>query len=326
MCLLVNQKATSPALSDEWLKDFYASNSDGVGVMYADGGTLIIEKALPSSEKAFIKFYRKHIQGKACAYHLRMRTHGNTDLENCHPYQVLNQSEHGLDLWLMHNGILHTGNKADTTKSDTWHYIRDYLRPMLAANPDFAFHPSFAEIVGEHIGDSNKFVLMDNQGRSATINEKAGVYWAGLWLSNTYAWSASASALDKPYEDVELAKAHAGEQPVKYDPLKTPLSSYYGNDPVGYPDEMYDEIESFIQEMEIEGLAVASQVSYNAILDFIDGFGYESFSEIAYMALDHQISEEWFVLVMTNHNKALEAFPWLSRQKSTMMESAYDYQ
>ena len=326
MCLLVNQKTTSPALSDDWLKDFYANNSDGVGVMYADGGTLIIEKALPSSEKAFIKFYRKHIQGKACAYHLRMRTHGNTDLENCHPYQVLNQSEHGLDLWLMHNGILHTGNKADTTKSDTWHYIRDYLRPMLAANPDFAFHPSFAEIVGEHIGDSNKFVLMDNQGRSATINEKAGVYWAGLWLSNTYAWSASTSALDKPYDDAELAIAHAGEKPVKYDPLRTPLSNDhlgYGYTP--YPDEIYDEIESFIQEMELSGLSVASQLGYNEILDFIDGFGYESYSEIAYMCLDKQISEDWFVLVMTNHKKAIEAFPWLSRQKSTM-EHQYDYQ
>ena len=33
MCLLITQKSTSPALSDEWLKNFYSFNSDGVGVM-----------------------------------------------------------------------------------------------------------------------------------------------------------------------------------------------------------------------------------------------------------------------------------------------------
>ena len=116
-----------------------------------------------------------------------MRTHGDIDLDNCHPYPILNRLEHGIDLWLMHNGILATGNKADESKSDTWHYIEDYLKPMLSANPDFAFHSSFSEIVGDHIGSSNKFILMDNEGRQTIINQSAGVYWAGLWLSNTYA-------------------------------------------------------------------------------------------------------------------------------------------
>jgi hypothetical protein len=33
MCLLVTQTNNSPALSDDWLNDFYSYNSDGVGVM-----------------------------------------------------------------------------------------------------------------------------------------------------------------------------------------------------------------------------------------------------------------------------------------------------
>ena len=212
MCLLITQNKNSQKLSNEWLEDFYTSNSDGLGVMYAQNNELIVEKFLPKNAKDLAHFYKNHIAGRDCAYHFRMRTHGDIDLFNCHPYEVLNKKEHGLDLWLMHNGILSTGNKADTTKSDTWHYIRDYLRPMLIDNPDFAFHPSFAQIVGSHISTSNKFVLMDNSGRMVTINQEQGVYWGGLWLSNTYAWSASNSASDKPTNSAKQAKKQAKEK------------------------------------------------------------------------------------------------------------------
>jgi predicted glutamine amidotransferase len=312
---LITQKSTSPALSDEWLKDFYSYNADGVGVMFSDSDTLVIEKILPKNEKAFIKFYRKHIQGRDCAFHLRMRTHGNIDLENCHPYMVLNMAEHGMDLWLMHNGILTTGNSADPSKSDTWHYIKDYLRPMLVDNPEFAFHPSFAEIVGKHIGESNKFVLMDNLGRQVIINEQAGVYWGGLWLSNEYAWSATYNSSDKPIDDLKLAQEQINDKPVKHS-YSTPLSGYYDKQYGSYPDEvLYDEIENIYAEFEHEGLMECASVGFNTMLDFADRFGAESFVEIAYMAIDKAISEEWFIKVINDHKMALEAFPYLADQQ-----------
>lgn len=315
MCLLVTQKSTSPALSDEWLKDFYSYNSDGVGVMYAESDTLVIEKILPKNEKAFIKFYRKHIQGRDCAFHLRMRTHGNIDLENCHPYMVLNMQDHGMDLWLMHNGILTTGNSSDTSKSDTWHYINDYLRPMLIDNPEFAFHPSFAEIVGKHIGTSNKFVLMDNQGRQVVINESAGVYWGGLWLSNEYAWSATYNSSDKPIHDPELAREQIKDKPMRH-AYKTPLTNYYDQQYGVYEsDALYADIDNVYDDFENEGLFECASVGYSTILDFVDRFGAESFFEIAYMAIDKHITEEWFIKVMTDHNSALDAFPYLADQQ-----------
>jgi predicted glutamine amidotransferase len=143
MCLLVTQSKSSPVLSDALLTDFYDANSDGVGVMFANGGDLVIKKIIPKNAAEFIQFYRADIQGRDCAFHLRMRTHGEIDLINCHPYEVLNRAEHGIDLWLMHNGVLSTGNRANVKLSDTWHYINDYLKPMLTGNPDFAFHPAF---------------------------------------------------------------------------------------------------------------------------------------------------------------------------------------
>ena len=213
MCLLVVQPIGAPSLTQAWLEDFYSSNSDGVGIMRAVDGELLIEKILPTNAQEFVDFYLNHIDGHECAFHLRMKTHGNIDMENCHPYEVFNRAEHGLDVWLMHNGVLSTGNAGDTTKSDTWHYIRNYLRPMLANNIDFAFTDEFAEIIGDHIGASNKFVIMDNNGRINTVNQDSGVFWGGRWLSNTYAWSSPLNTSKTYKDDLGTALAEIEEPP-----------------------------------------------------------------------------------------------------------------
>lgn len=161
--------------------------------MYAKDGILHIEKIVPESEQEVIDFLMP-LQGYDCAIHFRMQTHGAIDLENCHPYELL-PVDTGHPMWLMHNGILDTGNDADKTKSDTWHYVRDYLRPLLdpteGGDPELIFKDAFQEILGNAIGGSNKFVIMDYTGRIATINEWAGVKHKGAWLSNTYAWSST---------------------------------------------------------------------------------------------------------------------------------------
>lgn len=340
MCLLVTQNSTSPVLSNDWLIDFHSSNSDGVGVMYANDGELIIQKILPKSAQDFIEFYHSNIKGKNCAFHLRMKTHGDIDLENCHPYEVLNMADHGIELWLMHNGILSTGNKADTSKSDTWHYIRDFLRPMLIENPEFAFHPSFSDIVGKHIGSSNKFVLMDNEGRIATINQEAGVYWAGLWLSNTYAWSASKSASDTPCTNAKEAKAQAKEKPVKYAPFPKSydVNSYYDSrsdyfdgeyrgassyrwedgedDGFTYPNGESCFEDSFfimLEEFEIMALYKASTLTYRQAMRFVDNFDEASFFDLAYSCIDGDIDEDSFYRCMHDFLFARECFPFLNR-------------
>lgn len=196
MCLLIThpKAASADPVHDEWLRDWYKSNRDGFGFMYADGGVLKVDKSLGTVEN-FIEAWRKHeALGVDFACHLRMRTHGNTDLDNCHPYQILGP-ESGNEMWLMHNGILQYGNKADTTKSDTWHFIKDWLRPLLdpaqGGNPKLVFKEPFVRMLESLIGSSNKFVIMDCDGDVATVNYGAGVTWAGMWLSNRYAWSCS---------------------------------------------------------------------------------------------------------------------------------------
>lgn len=319
MCLLITQNHNSARLSDDWLEDFYDFNSDGVGVMYAQNDQLVIEKVLPKNAHQFVAFYREHIEGKTCAFHLRMRTHGAIDLDNCHPYEVLNKKEHGLDLWLMHNGVLATGNAKDLTKSDTWHYIRDYLRPMLENNPDFAFTQSFADIVGTHIGSSNKFVLMDNSGRMATINRDSGVFWAGLWLSNTYAWSASKNTSKKPVKNRKTIAKQAKESPVKHKYPnwgRTPigyLPSYY-EDEDDYGDQLEYDVWNMVEQLNSEGYTQAGSVPYYDLMDFVDYYGLDSLQEVVYMVLDGNMHEDWFVKVINRDKLALESFPFLKPQ------------
>jgi len=322
MCLLVTQSSSSPVLSDAWLENFYDYNSDGVGVMFSNNGDLVIKKIIPKNAQEFIQFYRADIQGRDCAFHLRMRTHGAIDLINCHPYEILNRAEHGIDLWLMHNGILSTGNKANEKLSDTWHYINDYLKPMLAGNPDFAFHPAFKALVADHIGGSNKFVLMDNEGRSVVINESAGVYWAGLWLSNTYAWDASKSA-GKNRVNAKKAKKQAKELPEVRSSYKSSYSSYslwdddYSsyNASYGIYKKSEKDIESVVESNldDLDYMGFTHGVTVGQALDFVDEFGLDGFMDVIDQAIDGQLPMDYFNQVMTDFKVARECFPYLGR-------------
>jgi hypothetical protein len=327
MCLLVTQSKISPKLSHDWLKDFYSYNADGIGVMRSKNNQLIIEKILPKDADDFINFYEKHIFGFDCAFHLRMKTHGNIDLINCHPYEVLNKADHGIDLWLMHNGILHTDNKADITKSDTWHYIKNYLVPMLAKNPDYAFTESFNEIISDHIGSSNKFVIMDNLGRQTVINQDQGVYWGGLWLSNTYAWSASNTAKANPENDLSLWESQILENPDKpqlnygyynYGSYNNYSSDYYYQENSHNLDNNYidNEIDLIVNDFFDLGHDKAGSLSYTQAKRFITRFGLASFQDLSIMVLDNQIDEHTFIRSISDYTYAKSIFEWLSSEES----------
>lgn len=193
MCLLINQPE-GVSFSDEWLADFYQRNNDGFGYMYAEGNTLYYKKVV-GDLAAVINTY-KEVSGRAAALHFRMKTHGNIDMENTHPYPVLT-SDDGYPIYLMHNGVLSSGNTSDLSKSDTWHYIKDVLRPLLVHKPEMFMEPAFQRLVEKDIGSGNKFLLMDAYGNTRVYNQGSGVEWEATpnkpkaWMSNTYAWSAS---------------------------------------------------------------------------------------------------------------------------------------
>lgn len=201
MCILIHHTPET-VFTDEVLRDFYDSNSDGFGACWGDGEKVHVLKHVGSVED-IITLYNDHVRGKECIIHFRMKTHGDIDYENCHPYHITD------NLWLAHNGVLSTGNVADTTKSDTWHYIRNYLRPMVEKyGEDALFDPQIQAFLGSHIGTGNKFGIVHSDGRIAVINRSQGVNHFGAWLSNTYAWSTRKFGYGSAYESEHWTKKY----------------------------------------------------------------------------------------------------------------------
>lgn len=188
MCLIFTNQPSNVALSDAWLTDFYERNQDGWGFMWFDAntGTVQTHKALGTCAQWIADFRMMETLGVEFATHLRMRTHGATDLINVHPYPVIDNFE------IMHNGILASGYGAggDMTKSDTWHYIVDTLRPLIEAIGTHATTTQpVLDLIGNSIGN-NRFVMVTPKGDMKFVNAHQGKMWFGRWMSNTYAWSA----------------------------------------------------------------------------------------------------------------------------------------
>ena len=190
MCLIItgtSAKIRSTLLNTHgMLNDIYTSNPDGIGIMYSTTKGLKVTKVLPKSIADATQFISKlPTDDRELAIHFRWTTHGHTNMENCHPYDVVKGY-----VGMMHNGVLHTGNAADKAKSDTWHFINDYLASPVAEHPALVHNEKFLDMIAEFIGD-NRFVFMDGEGKMSHVNKDQGIEHDDLWFSNTYAWSPS---------------------------------------------------------------------------------------------------------------------------------------
>lgn len=187
------------------LEDIFKTNSDGVGAMYATTKHgLRVVKDLPRDAAACTAFIRRlPDDDRDLAIHFRWRTHGATDLENCHPYMV----KPGLAM--MHNGILAHGNAADPSKSDTWHYIHNYLAPLEEKYPGITEDENFQCVVENDIAD-NRFVFLDSHGVLTIYNRDQGIEHEGLWFSNTYAWHPE--MLIKGYKKTYALTSYRGDK------------------------------------------------------------------------------------------------------------------
>jgi len=229
MCILIHHPAGSE-LTDEHFADFYDKNPDGFGAIINTGRKVDIIKRV-GTLREIQQLYNKFVKGHDAVIHMRWRTHGDVDLANCHPYEVVP------GLWMSHNGVLSTGNTADTTKSDTWHYIKDYLQPLLARDPELIHEPAFQTLIERHIGYSNKFGFMSSDGRSVIINRDAGLEHDGIWYSNTYAWTPS--KFGYKYPGSTTSGYHYGSSPTwaAWNSMDNTSQRQlaWGQDPVGKP-------------------------------------------------------------------------------------------
>ena len=176
MCIAI-YKPAGLVLTEDTIRESWIHNSDGAGFMYHEDNQLHVVKGLMTLHD-FQEAYEPH-ETKETVVHFRIKTHGNKDADNTHPFLV------DQDLGMVHNGIIsNVDTKADPTKSDTWHFTDFHLHRFRQDNPKFFLNPIYKSMIEEYIGYS-KLIFMDAQGNVEIFNEDKGVWDAGCWFSNS---------------------------------------------------------------------------------------------------------------------------------------------
>lgn len=225
MCLIVSRPADA-TFPIEQLEVAHFSNPHGVGFMWPGRTRIQVAKiANPITFQEVGDLYEsvlKRSAGKPLAIHFRWATHGLKDEENTHPYKILDKKKSGMDLYMMHNGVIPRVSTAASNFSDTWHYAQSHLLPVLQEFPELIWAEWFQSEIGLAIGKGNKLLFMDNEGKQAFINYKQGhlAEDTGCWLSNSA--SVSGSRLHRN----DKTPAHLKPKPtvsIKMLPLKRPV-------------------------------------------------------------------------------------------------------
>ncbi len=182
MCLLM-VKPAGKSLTREQIADFNAYNPDGFGVMWAEGGKVHVIKTLGKVRKQWKILNKRGIWARDAVLHWRQATHGATDYANCHPFHVAQGVQ------VAHNGII-SDVKTAPGQSDTRAFIEQKLIRYVETAADLLFcDKEVQDALAKRIGTFNKMVFLGPDGQRTIINEDEGLWEAGIWYSNTYAWT-----------------------------------------------------------------------------------------------------------------------------------------
>ena len=179
MCIIIlNKKGLIPRNT---LNECCESNPDGMGLMYAKNGKIKIIKEIIDFDSFYSKYMKIRIKHKGnIALHFRIRTAGNVNEKNIHPFFV-NQN-----LAFMHNGILDIEVPKNSEISDTMIFNEHILKNL---PDDFLNYAGNVELIKNYI-TSSKLLFMDSYGQVTIINEDKGNWLKDNWFSNySYCYS-----------------------------------------------------------------------------------------------------------------------------------------
>jgi hypothetical protein len=173
MCIAI-YKPEDKLIDRETLERCYNSNPDGAGYMFHKNNQLYVKKGFFEFSD-FWKSYKRD-QKKECVIHFRIKTHGQINKDNCHPYLVNDKFA------FVHNGII--SGYSDTDKSDTWLFNEDVIQPFVNKWGNLGlFEDPVKKLIESRIGYS-KLIFMDNEGNTKIFNEDKGSWDDGVWYSN----------------------------------------------------------------------------------------------------------------------------------------------
>lgn len=181
MCLIfLKPKTAKNYLTKERFNNALTNNPHAVGIVYRNNGKVEIQRFVkPSANKDEIYDIIK--DKEEFAVHFRYATHGILNLTNTHPFIVTK------GLCMMHNGVMSEFGDLNKDWSDTKNFVEYFLKPYVEEEGiSVVQNPEFKADLEKVIGSGNKLLFIDENFNYSIINEKAGTWREGCWLSNTY--------------------------------------------------------------------------------------------------------------------------------------------
>lgn len=213
MCVILHV-AAKQTIAKDVLESCYNHNRDGWGIMWAEDGKVHTAKDV-SNFDAFYKAWKDVPRHAVRGIHFRIRTHGNINQANCHPFLPRE------NIGFMHNGFISTPI-IDDGMSDTFNFTKYELGPFLDGIEDvFINDPAFKKLMEENTGNS-KLLFINGRGESLRCRDSVWVQDAGIWFSN------GISLRDRYTSNVSTYSYNAGRSQSSYTPpANTNAGSYY---------------------------------------------------------------------------------------------------
>lgn len=176
MCVII-QVGAKKTLPKQILQNCYNHNRHGWGIMWAKDGKLHTVKEYTDFE-AFWKIWHEVPRDAERGIHFRIRTSGETNQANCHPFQP------NEDVALMHNGVIDTLH-VQSNMSDTFNFCEYELKPLLSAWPDFMEDDDFKDLM-EKVTGSSKLLFLDKHGKMLVTRPNVWTEKHGCLFSNSH--------------------------------------------------------------------------------------------------------------------------------------------
>lgn len=181
MCLLMVSMGQVPDYKH--ISNANINNPDGFGFAVHTGDRIITSRGM-NPQSVVDKFYDtldKAGKDFVAIYHSRITTHGDSILENAHPFRIGGRK----DLILAHNGMLPVHPRAGDKRSDTRIFAEDIITNMGIEMLDDKH--SFARLEDWAAGSKIAILSTAPELRDSVyiVNEHLGEWVDDIWWSNS---------------------------------------------------------------------------------------------------------------------------------------------
>lgn len=170
MCVIAVKEKGVKMFPDENIRNMFARNPDGAGIMWEEGGTVHIHKGMMKVEDVLSFVKTKDWTNLPVVMHFRIGTSGNKDGLNCHPYPIRKKNfiDGECDLAFAHNGILSSFNPPIRAKyNDTQNFNMKVLSKL---PKNFLANEGVMNLLRAGIS-TNKLAFLDKTGKITLVGD-----------------------------------------------------------------------------------------------------------------------------------------------------------